>query len=429
MARFGEPAATRYAEPDTGRSAEPDTGRSAEPDTGRSAEPPTRFGEPDTNRFAEPDTNRFGEPAGTRYAEWGMSRYAEPAAPEHAAPQSQHAALQHAEPDRSEPSKPTVDFDPANDVEASLLSAVEDGNTDSFLSTLLLAKVLVQVSPGTPAGALPGDPGFGWLTEELDDQEYVVMFTSPDRLRDHVDTPVETVTVKFVQLIRHWPDEQWSFAVNPGTPVGAKLPGAQIVALASWAEEVGLTGESGGDVAAEEPTPAPAPRRSVAPAATPAGPTMMQKVVPPSQVDYYLERGYDRVSGFVNRATEVSHLRTPAELVHALGLTYRGSTFSRDAKEIHVLRWAAHCPTLYRIPYGGQHEAGMRAMQGWVIERNPFRGNGFAPGDSGDIIAEFKVDSARLPNGAQLWRISADGSETLVAMLDVDGPQWRRVEA
>jgi hypothetical protein len=93
-----------------------------------------------------------------------------------------------------------------------------------------------------------------------------------------------------------------------------------------------------------------------------------------------------------------------------------------------VLRWAAYRPNLYRIPYGGQHEAGMRAMQGWVIERPPFRGNGFAPGESSDIIAEFKVDSVRLPHGAQLWRVAADGTETLLALLDVDGPQWRRVD-
>ena len=60
----------------------------------------------------------------------------------------------------------------------------------------------------------------------------------------------------------------------------------------------------------------------------------------------------------------------------------------------------------------------MRAMEGWVIERAPFRGNGFAPGESSDVIAEFKVDSVRLPHGAQLWRIGADGNEQLVATLD-----------
>ena len=48
---------------------------------------------------------------------------------------------------------------------------------------------------------------------------------------------------KFVQLIKAWPDESWSFSVNPGTPVGATLPGAQIRALAAWAAEVALSGE------------------------------------------------------------------------------------------------------------------------------------------------------------------------------------------
>ena len=69
----------------------------------------------------------------------------------------------------------------------------------------------------------------------------------------------------------------------------------------------------------------------------------------------------------------------------------------------------------------------MQAMQGWVIERAPFRGNGFAPSDSEDVIAEFKVDSVRLPHGAQLWRLDADGSSRLVARLDADGPTWVRV--
>lgn len=319
-------------------------------------------------------------------------------------------------------------FQPANDVERNLLEAAEAGNTDSFLSTLLLATVLLRVPPGVPSDARPGDPAFRWLTETIDEQPYVVVFTSPERLRDHAGAQAETVSVRFVHLIRHWPDEQWSFAVNPGSPVGAKLPGAQIIALANWADEMGLGQEPAEEPAAEESA---RPDRSGAPAADgspSAEPTVMQKVVPPAQVAYYLERGYDRVSGFVHRAAEVAHLRTPADLFTALGLGYTGSPFSKDDPEVHVLRWAAHRPNLYRIPYGGQHEAGMRAMRGWVIERAPFRGNGFAPSDSGDIIAEFKVDSVRLPHGAQLWRITADGTETLVATFDADKPGWQRAE-
>ncbi|GHJ10629.1 hypothetical protein TPA0907_49960 [Micromonospora humidisoli] len=323
---------------------------------------------------------------------------------------------------------PPVDeaFLPANEVEENLLDAVGVGSTDGFLSTLLLARVLLPVNPDSVAGSRPGEPGFQWRTGTTDGETYVVVYTSPERLAEHDVLPVETIEVRFVQLIRRWPDPSWAFAVNPGTPVGAKLPGEQIVALASWAAEVGLGDEA--DVEPVAAAEAPAERTRYAPPVTdPSRPVVMQKAVAPSQLAYYLERGYDRVSGFVHRAGELAHLTTPAELHDALGLGYPDSPFARDAEATYVLRWPAYRPSLYRIPYGGQNEAAMRAMEGWVIERAPFRGNGFAPGESSDVVAEFKVDSARLPHGAQLWRIGTEGTERVIAILDTDALVWRQV--
>ncbi|NES13289.1 hypothetical protein G3554_00535 [Micromonospora sp. PPF5-17] len=322
-----------------------------------------------------------------------------------------------------------ADFVPANEVEEELLGAVGSGSTDGFLSTLLLARVLLPVAAESAAGSRPGDPGFVWHTEQLDGGPYVVVYTSPERLADRADGPVDTVRVKFVQLIRRWPDESWSFAVNPGTPVGATYPGEQVLALANWAAEVGLGDDPEGDPEPAATGTTSAETRPAPPPVDPTRPVTMQKAVAPSQLAYYLERGYDRVSGFVHRANELAHLGTPAELYDALGLGYPDTPFSRDAEEIYVLRWPAYRPSLYRIPYGGQNEAAMRAMEGWVIERPPFRGNGFAPGESSDVVAEFKVDSARLPHGAQLWRIGADRSERVVATLDTDALLWRRVGA
>ncbi|PZG01330.1 SseB family protein [Micromonospora deserti] len=332
------------------------------------------------------------------------------------------------EPVAPSPAAPVVEFQPANEVEENLLDAAGAGSTDTFLSTLLLARVLLPVAADSAPGSRPGEPGFVWRTEESDGERFVVVYTSPERLADHTDAPVETIKVKFVQLIRRWPDESWSFVVNPGTPVGAKLPGEQIVALANWAAEVGLGDDAGSEPEAPPAAEKPAARpRYAPPASDPTRPVVMQKAVAPSQLAYYLERGYDRVSGFVHRANELAHLTTPGQLYDALGLGYPESPFGRDAEEIYVLRWPAHRPSLYRIPYGGQNEAAMRAMEGWVIERAPFRGNGFAPGESSDVVAEFKVDSARLPHGAQLWRIGADGTERLVAVLDTDTLLWRQV--
>ncbi|MFG1737809.1 SseB family protein [Micromonospora chalcea] len=317
-----------------------------------------------------------------------------------------------------------ADFVPANDVEEELLAAAGSGRTDGFLTTLLLARVLLPAAPESAAGSRPGDPGFVWHTEPVDGETSVSVYTSPERLAEHAGDAVETVRVKFVQLIRKWPDVSWSFRVNPDSPVGATYPGEQVLALANWAAEVGL---------GDDPEPAAAPQpaerqRPEAPTIAANRPVTMQKAIAASQLAYYLERGYDRVSGFVHRAGELAHLNSPAVLYRALGLGHPGSPFSPDDEEIYLLRWPAYRPSLYRIPYGGPNESAMRAMEGWVIERLPFRGNGFAPGESSDVIAEFKVDSARLPHGAELWRLGADGDTRLVAVLDTDALVWRKAD-
>jgi hypothetical protein len=307
-------------------------------------------------------------------------------------------------------------FSPANEVEVNLLAAASSAKTDNFLSTLLLAKVLIPIPTGESADVRPDDPAFPWRREVVDGQAYLVIFTSAERMTEFMGEGVVAVTAKFVQLIRFWPDAAWAFAVNPGTPVGATLPGAQIKALAVWAADVGLTADDD-IVEMDEPEPPPPPPSTST--------IIMQKPIAPSQVDYYLERGYDRASGFVHRAAEVVGLHTPEQIYSTLGLSYTGSPFQRDATDVYVLRWAAHRGDLYRIPYGGQHEAGMRAMQGWMIERAPFRGNGFAPAERGEVIAEFKVDSIRLPHGAQMWRLTSTGDHMLVAVLDADECVWR----
>jgi hypothetical protein len=258
--------------------------------------------------------------------------------------------------------------------------------------------------------------------EQKDGKPYVTVFTSPQRLSEHSTfRHASSVSLRFVELIATWPGEEISFSINPGSPVGATLPGSQIVALASWATDVGLREERSADVVIAPKRTEPSGSVGVAGAATVV--TVMQRTVPPAQLPFYLERGYDRVSGFVNRASEVSHLTSPRSLYRALGLVYPGSPYGEDDAEIHVVRWVAHRTDLYRLPYGGQHEAAMRAMQGWVIERPPFRGNGFAPGDS-EVVAEFKVDSVRLPHGAQMWRLAKEGGETLVATFDADTSRW-----
>ncbi len=320
-------------------------------------------------------------------------------------------------------------FAPANDTESQLLAAAERNDTDAFLSTLLLAVVIVPVPGGTASHARPRDAHFPWQITEKDGRPAIAVFTSAERFAEYraarSAVEVTSVSTRFVQLIASWPDPSIEFAVNPGTPVGATLPGAQIVGLANWATEVGLRDDPAADVmVAAKPEPSSASAGVAGAPMVAAGSAMvMQRTIPPTQLPFYLERGYDRVSGFVNRESEVAHLTAPSTLYRALGLVYVGSPFAETDTEVHVLRWVAHRTDLYRLPYGGPHEAAMQAMQGWVIERAPFRGNGFAPGDT-DVIAEFKVDSIRLPHGAQIVRLVAGGEESLVATFDADTGRW-----
>jgi hypothetical protein len=416
-------------------------------DPGRTSYDPARasyepvgaaYHEPSGAAYHEPSRAAYDEPSGAAYHEPSRAAY-DPGPAEYRPEPSVHD-LPPLEPVTVEPtpafairngadsSADLNAFEPANSTEEDLLVAARDGNTDGFLSTLLLAKVLVP-------GHSP-DPDL-WPVEEINEGRYLVAFTSPERLAERPGSEerdfgrAALATVRFTSLIARWPSDDLGFAVNPGTPLGARLTGEEVRTLAVWAAEVGLI-ERDQEPEPPEPEPAPTPAPAARPEPRPATgsggqPLLMQRTIAAAQVSLYLDRGYDRVSGFVHRASEVDHLRTPVDLYRALGLVYPGSQFNLDDAEVYVLRWPAHCPSLYRIPFGGQTEAGMHAMQGWVIERAPFRGNGFAPSETGDVVAEFKIDSTRLPHGTQLWRLTRDGTETLVALFDADGPRWRRV--
>ncbi|MGI5164456.1 SseB family protein [Spirillospora sp. CA-253888] len=158
-------------------------------------------------------------------------------------------------------------------------------------------------------------------------------------------------------------------------------------------------------------------------------PAIMQKVVPHGHVSWYLEQGYDRVGGFVHLTSDVADLQTPAQLYETLGLLYADSPFAPDDEGVYVIRWPAYCPDLYRIPFGGRTEEELAPWgeAGWVVEDAPFEGGGFAPGSAGSI-REYKVDSVRLPYGAEMYFLGMDRSERFVAMYDPDRLAWLRPE-
>ena len=219
--------------------------------------------------------------------------------------------------------------------------------------------------------------------------------------------------VKFVQLIRRWPDESWSFAVNPGTPVGAKLPGEQIVALASWAAEVGLGDDAGAGAGGPPPSAEPAGRARYAPAGRdPTRPTVMQKAIaaePARLLPGTRLRPGLRLRAPGRRGRPPAHARPSCTTRSGWATPARRSRRTPTRSTCCAGRRTGRASTGSRTAGSTRRRCGR--WRAGSSSAPPFRGNGFAPGESSDVIAEFKVDSVRLPHGAQLWRMDADGTE------------------
>ncbi|GLZ80405.1 hypothetical protein Afil01_52120 [Actinorhabdospora filicis] len=316
----------------------------------------------------------------------------------------------------------------SEDVEGELAAAGAAGDTPRFLRALLSGWVYVPLNDGAPEGVRPGDPGFRWRTDLIDGAYSLTVFTSPTRMARRLG-PCEFVKVTFVRVARNWPDRSYSLAINPGTEVGANMPGTQMQTLLAWADKKGLLDAAEDMERAADPYAGRRDESLSAGGFPPAtgqqrklGPTLMQKLIPAAQVPFYLQRGYDRVAGFVHPAEDLSAFDAPETLRASLGLPHDG------ASDVYVIRWISHRADLYRIPYGGNNEDEMRRMEGWVIEPGPFRGNGFAPGENGAVVAEFKVDSIRLPHGATMHRLSSIDGDTLVASYDADQQTWLTAE-
>ena len=309
------------------------------------------------------------------------------------------------------------------EAEPRLAEAASSGDTAAFLQTLLTTTVILPVADAAATNLRVGDPAFRWASDIVDGIHGITVYTTPERLFERAGEGTPYTTVPFGWLIQHWPGVEYSLYVNPGTEVGANMSGPEVEPLLKWAEAKGLL-----DFATEMEERQAAEARAAA-AASSVGPIMWQKTIPHHQVAFYLERGYDRVGGFVHPADEVEHLRTPAQLYLALGLIRTSEDFSPTDDSVHVLRWIGYRTDLYPTALGGNDDATAAERGGWVVEPPPFRGDGLAPSESGDErISEHKVDSVRLPHGAKILRLDSRGEVTEIAEFDCDTREWKSLE-
>ncbi|MGH3716387.1 MAG: SseB family protein, partial [Micromonosporaceae bacterium] len=325
---------------------------------------------------------------------------------------------------------PEPGFEPDNDIETAMLAAVQVGDTDAYLKALLLAELLVPIADGAPVESR------AWRATELDGERCVLVFTSQRRMVEHLGSDeVPYTRVEAVAALHSWPDHQLTLAVNPGTAVGASLPGEQVAELAAWAAEIGLVDILQGTAPAPGRAPAPAtpasaaaPPASISPSPLPAGPAagtapasavvsvpapdaasgpavryggqVLQKLLPHQHVDFYLQRGYHMVSGYIHRLRDVGEATPPAQLYQALGLDGAGSPFAAADPHLHAVRWPAYGDGRYGATDPPSYGAGAQ-------------------------VSQLRVAGVPLPHGAQLCRIDRTGAGTVVATYDADAGQWR----
>ncbi|MCC3763754.1 SseB family protein [Glycomyces sp. TRM65418] len=303
-----------------------------------------------------------------------------------------------------------------------LAEAASSGDTAAFLQTLLCATVILPVGDPAAAHIRVGDPAFRWASDIVDGIIGITVYTTIERMAARAGEDTPYTTVPFGWLIQHWPGQEYSLYVNPGTEVGANMSGAEVEPLRKWAEAKDLLA-----FATEMERRQAAAARAASPSQR-VQPVLWQKTIPHQQVPFYLERGYDRVGGFVHPAEAVDHLRTPAQLYLALGLIRSSEDFSPTDDSVHVLRWIGYRTDLYPTAIGGNDFATAEARGGTVVEPGPFRGDGFAPSEGDERIPEHKVDSVRLPHGAKILRIDSRGEVTEVAVYDSDTREWTPVD-
>ena len=139
--------------------------------------------------------------------------------------------------------------------------------------------------------------------------------------------------------------------------------------------------------------------------------TEMQKTIPFSDIEKYLNGSYTQVGGYVTRAADVAQLKTYYDIYDSLCLGYPTSKFKPLMDDsVGVIRFTTDESSEFSIPYG-------KEMGGTEVAQQPFTGNGFTKAINGQIIPEFKSNGyLDVTDGAELVEIHKNGTESVRAV-------------
>jgi len=140
--------------------------------------------------------------------------------------------------------------------------------------------------------------------------------------------------------------------------------------------------------------------------------TIMQKVIPKSDINNYLSGNYTQIGGYMTRASDAKHLKTYDDIYNGLRLDYEGTAFFIEDGSCGVIRFKSPGTNNAILPTGGEY----------AKYDYPFTAHGFTAGKNGRLGApEWHIESRIYPDdGAELWEVFSDGTEELKAIFDGD---------
>lgn len=148
---------------------------------------------------------------------------------------------------------------------------------------------------------------------------------------------------------------------------------------------------------------------------------ILQKIIHREQADDRLAggKGYDPwvTAGSVSVARDTRDLTTPASIYDGLALEYEGTKFAPDDDAIIAMRFTVSRDTPVLVP-DGPLAASLGLNEGHDPNYPyPFTGTGFTASHDFTVPEYFLVGSVEMNQGAEMYRIRADGKEELLAVL------------
>jgi hypothetical protein len=275
------------------------------------------------------------------------------------------------------------------DVERQLIAA------DDLAVALGLLRAVQLVLP-----LPPGDGPPAWTTAPGPERTWLLAYTSVEAMVAATNGALARGRISSLpELAAGWPDLRWGLWVNPGLPGDLAMESGTVARLAA-------------PTMAEDLQAHPEVRHPV-----------VEKLLTHDELGALLADGVGRVSGYVHPVVDVEHIASPAVLVAALGRSADAADLVSRQGSVHLLRWPAVGPELYRSPYGGTDEETRDAVSGWLVEEPPFVGTGFAP-QVDQLVREYLVHGVVLPHGAEVWELDAEGLFSRHMVFDGDRETW-----